>query len=547
MRPAAIDAFLACFLLAAALLVFPGLGATRLWEDEAQTAVVAKNVLQSGLPLASDGRNSVSMFPDGRDVRDGVFIWQPWLPNYLAAASMGVFGTNSFAARFPFALSFVLLVFACHRLFARWQSDRLAGRLALALMVGSAVMLLHARECRYYALAALLSVLVVDAHLRLRGGEGRPAVLRLALFATLLFNSFPPGAALLAVALGIDWLRARPTPAIARHLALAAIAIAVANLPFVIYLRIWDRQFGMQPGYGDPGVFALYLLRYLLSLNLFFFPALLALLAAVLRWRSIASGRILRDDFSALLLAICAVQLLGFALLSDYPFTRYLIATAPFIFFLGARCLVVLSAGRNWVAWLLASMLLGTNLLGLPPLLLLRPTALGGLPWNTAGIDSALLEPGDVGGSIARGEIGTLIRTPLGSPLLDHLRGLRSPTRGPIDVLVAYLEAQAEPWDRVTISSGAVPLMFHTELQVRTPWDEGAQKPRFFVPRHFGPVPSDLIRSLGLTRSRYEEVALGVPDFQWNNRPDPLYHRFGTARDPEAPELRIFLLRASGR
>ena len=37
------------------------------------------------------------------------------------------------------------------------------------------------------------------------------------------------------------------------------------------------------------------------------------------------------------------------------------------------------------------------------------------------------------------------------------------------------------------------------------------------------------------------------PDFQWNNRPDPLYRRFGTARDPEAAELRIFLLRASGR
>ena len=60
-------------------------------------------------------------------------------------------------------------------------------------MVGSVAMLLHARECRYYAVAALLSVLVVDAHLRLRSGEGRAAILRLALFASLLFNSFPPG------------------------------------------------------------------------------------------------------------------------------------------------------------------------------------------------------------------------------------------------------------------------------------------------------------------------------------------------------------------
>jgi hypothetical protein len=29
--------------------------------------------------------------------------------------------------------------------------------------------------------------------------------------------------------------------------------------------------------------------------------------------------------------------------------------------------------------------------------------------------------------------------------------------------------------------------------------------------------------------------------------PDPHYHRFGKARDPETPGLRILLLRASGR
>jgi hypothetical protein len=35
--------------------------------------------------------------------------------------------------------------------------------------------------------------------------------------------------------------------------------------------------------------------------------------------------------------------------------------------------------------------------------------------------------------------------------------------------------------------------------------------------------------------------------FQYHIGPIPLYHRFGRMRDPEAPELRIFLLRVSGR
>ncbi|MBW2272082.1 MAG: hypothetical protein JRG96_02325 [Deltaproteobacteria bacterium] len=544
MRLAAIDAALPLCLVAAALLVFPGLGATRLWQDEAQTAAVAKNVLVSGLPLASDGVNTVSIFADGRDIRDGIYIWQPWLPNYLAAASMLAFGADSFGARFPFALSFVLLVLVCQRFFTRWQSDPLATRVALALMLGSVAMLLHARECRYYALAALLSVLVADAHLRLRKGEGPSAILRLTLFSTLLFNSFPPGAALLAVALGVDWLRARPSARVARDLGIAAALIAVLNLPVAVYLRIWDRQFGVQPGYSDLHAFALYLLRYLLSLNLFFFPALLALLAGALRWRSLARGRIFADDFSALLLSICAIQLLGFSLLSDYPFTRYLIAMAPFCFFLGARCLVTVAHGRAWLAWLLVVLVLSSNLLALPPLLPLRPTSLGRTPWSTAGIERAYLKPGDIGGSIARGEIGSLVRTPFASPMLEYLQALRRPSPGPMDALVAHLQTAAHPAEHVAIAYGDLPLIFHTSLRVQRPWEEAVSAPRFFVPRHFHPVSPEQLQARGIERTHYEELELGVPDYQWNNRPDPLYHRFRASGAPQTPPLRLYVRQA---
>ena len=82
---------------------------------------------------------------------------------------------------------------------------------------------------------------------------------------------------------------------------------------------------------------------------------------------------------------------------------------------------------------------------------------------------------------------------------------------------------------------------------MKRPGDEGAERLRFYVPRHFWPVSRDQIRKLWPKDLRIEEVRLGVPDFQWNNRPDPLYHRFGTARDPEAPELRIFRFHASER
>jgi hypothetical protein len=94
----------------AAVLVLPNLGNTCLWEDEAQTALLARNILSQGVPAASDGKNSVSIFPDHRDVHNGIHIWQGWFPSYLAAASMAAGGKTSWAARFPFTLSFVILI-----------------------------------------------------------------------------------------------------------------------------------------------------------------------------------------------------------------------------------------------------------------------------------------------------------------------------------------------------------------------------------------------------------------------------------------------------
>ena len=124
-----IELTLACSLAAvASLLVFPNLGKQALWQDEGQTAVVAQNVLRTGLPSASDGKNLVSIFADRRDIRSGISIWQPFAPVYAAAASMAIAGQNAAAARFPFAVAFVVLIVATYRIVRRWSHDRASAR-----------------------------------------------------------------------------------------------------------------------------------------------------------------------------------------------------------------------------------------------------------------------------------------------------------------------------------------------------------------------------------------------------------------------------------
>src|SRR5207249_10196979 len=106
-----------------AVLVFWHLSSNCLWEDEAQTALVGRNIVSKGVPAASDGKTFVSIFPDHRDIRDGIYIWQGWFPAYLAAGSMTVWGRNAFGARFPFAAAFVILIYVYYS-FLKRRVDR---------------------------------------------------------------------------------------------------------------------------------------------------------------------------------------------------------------------------------------------------------------------------------------------------------------------------------------------------------------------------------------------------------------------------------------
>ena len=92
--------------LGAGLLLFR-LGRPALWQDEAETALRAASIQETGLPRMTLDGVLVTAQPslakhEGNE--DGVWIWNTWLPAYMTAASFSVFGQTPFAARLPFAL-----------------------------------------------------------------------------------------------------------------------------------------------------------------------------------------------------------------------------------------------------------------------------------------------------------------------------------------------------------------------------------------------------------------------------------------------------------
>lgn len=537
-------------LVVATILVFPNLGSICLWEDEANTALVAVNITKTGLPLASDGKNLVSIFPDHRDIRDGLYIWQPWLPNYLAAGSMSIFGANAFGARFAFALLFVALVAVSYFFFRNIKGDQPSLAQITALFVATSVpLLLHARQCRYYILVPLFNLLIVRRYLLFQDEPRLRHVILAALWFTALFNSFAPGAVVLGLALGIDFLLRKPDWERLRLALTGFLIYLVSNLPLAVYTRIWDRQFGVEPGYSNVDVFGMYLLRYLLTINNYFFPMAVVVLAIVLGWKKF--GRVQENtpqDEMRLFVIICLVQLTGFSLLSDYPFTRYLIGLAPFVAFFGAKSIMTVAGRRHWLMWGLVCFIASTNILNLLPLAPLRATSLTHAGWTSAGINSEFLDPDDVGFSFARGEVALLLKAAPALPLADYVRSLLHPPQGPIDMVVNHLNAEAAANDVVKVSYEDMPLMYHTGLSITSATEIGPAAPQWIIQRHFNPNLQVDDAFLAITDTyRYTAIELPVGDVQWNNQPDPLYHFYTTPTKDHAPYVRVLHREAANR
>ncbi len=144
-----------------AALIFTNLDDRYLWEDEAETALLAQRVLRFGVPIAWDGRDLISQ-RCGTDY-DANYLWRqtPWAQFYVTALSFKLFGADTLTARLPFAALGVLAIVSLYVLGVSLFGDRGLALLAAAILVLSVPFLLYVRQARYYAIAVLTGIWVL--------------------------------------------------------------------------------------------------------------------------------------------------------------------------------------------------------------------------------------------------------------------------------------------------------------------------------------------------------------------------------------------------
>src|SRR4029453_10785698 len=151
-RLARLGALLALLCFATPLVLYD-LGGPWLFEDEADSVLLARSILRSGVPSAWDGRSFVDS-DDGLRVapralgRDLVMVGTPWLPYFPAAGSFALLGEAQASARLPFALAALATVTVLYLLVLRATGCAASAFAAALLLALSPQFLVYARQCR---------------------------------------------------------------------------------------------------------------------------------------------------------------------------------------------------------------------------------------------------------------------------------------------------------------------------------------------------------------------------------------------------------------
>jgi hypothetical protein len=502
------DGVLWAILGLAAILLFWGLGDRSLWQDEAETALLGKNILRFGRPLAFDGTNVISQEASKEFGPDYLWRWSPWIQLYIAAGSFAVFGPTTLAARLPFTVLAFLAIPLTYRLARRLFDSIAVARLSALFLALSVPFLLYARQSRWHGPAYLLLVgllLCLDA---MRRGR-RSAVLGFAVCAAIFFyTNFFVAIGVLA-ALAAATVLYRPDRRMLSSLATAYALTATTCLPGLFFFNSFREggnfdlaMFGEQLRiYGAAG------LTFVLPL-----PAIAVLFYFLFRRREVAG---LRQDWKQNVLFLLVFSLLYVLYLSLGPWMmfRYLtVVLVPAALVLGVAAYGVMQWNRV-ASVAVVLLLICTNAIHLLPL--------GYLPKTANVTYSTVNNFPSVG--------------PVGFPLACYLYELAYPIKDSEAILADYLREHASRNEVVLAQYGDLPLQFYTGLRVvggmqgqPLPTNPDWIVQRGFVLNQNTPGKDgsvlDFIRSQIPTHEYV--MVLTAPDLMLANNPEPQWHLY---------------------
>jgi hypothetical protein len=523
-----IEPILLIILAVAAFLLFYRLDHRPFWQDEAETACLARTILQSGLPQAFDGKNLISQ-EEGREFNsDYLWRWSPWLQLYLTAAAFRLGGVNTLAGRLPFACFGLLGVGLVYFLIKQKFADRPWALVTSALLGSSVPFLLFARQCRYYSLGAFLTLVALYAFRSNWQAQLGPACLLVLSLGLLfyanyvLFISF-----LLPALLAAVLLYPRELP-VARALMLA-LGLGIIMVPGVMLFQL-PNQVTMLLNWELAQKILEHLEKYCVDLLQFMVPLPVALFL-LWRWRAIFWGGCPLDPKERFVVFLALIFAGNILVLLPVPQCehRYLLHLYPLSAIILGWTVLRAWHYHKFSGALLFLLLAFTNWVQLVPM---KALGIGNYPiYNDAHM---LTHPN--------------------LPLKLMLTELFSRYPDVNQHLIDFFNSQANPGETILITYGDLPLQFYTPFQVLgglQGWANLPTKPPDWIVKRWytrwnrdyvlNASEAYILNNLRLPQD-YQRVIMPWEDEIFGNRADPYYHRF----IPPEPMIRMVIYRKKG-
>nr|MBU1327714.1 glycosyltransferase family 39 protein [Candidatus Omnitrophota bacterium] len=495
-----------------AFLIFKNLSNNYLWQDEAESAVLAKNILKFGYPSAFDGTNSLRAYLSSFGAN---YQWKfhPWLHFYLISLSYTILGENTFSSRLPFAicglLSIVLVFFLAKKVF---KKDGVA-LLSVLFTCTSIPFILHMRQCRYYGLQTFLVLGIILTYLKILQKKERYLWLAGILLTALYYTN---NGAFVPVfgAVFIHFFLASKENAMRKRFIIMCVGVILAALPWAIYSSISPQYLAkldfmtLKKNFG-------FQIRVL---NKYIFP--LFFFIALYLFHSIKNKswkiRVDKEDKPGLKLILILLGVnICFYTIVEQRTIRYYVHLFPFLYILQAWIFVTFLSKRKIICAILILLLIFTNLFH------------NSLPYI---FKKKLAKETDF-------------------YLVKYLYEITHDYDGPLEGTVIFLKQHARPGDTVKVAYDDASLIFYLPyLKIENDhFFNNKNFPEWIVWRDYwineykgynkeydhqwkSGYDEQYVREI---KARYIAHEIPYPDIIWDNRPDDMeYHKFKTSDEP---------------
>ncbi len=400
-----------------------------LWGDEAETALLGVNITKYGVPKATDGKNYITVLGAGLDTNtDDIWIWRPWLDEYITAASFALFGKTTTTARLPFVsiafFSVVFFAFMAHRFYRKNEMTLFE----TILLVTNVAFILHARQCRYYALICFAEMSLIYGYHRLLIGHSKSGIFYFALALIVEFHCnyvlvLPNILAIIISTLVVY----RRHPRLVRNELIGLVIFSLFVVPWLLYAQPWH-----QTGYVGFKYFAVNLLYRLRQINFHIVPVVLLLVPAVIYFTrrgqlGAKSQGITKRSTKIFLWSLVPAHLLVLIVTPYFNF-RYLIPLIP-VFLLLLSIMIVDYVRPQFLQYLLVAILSLSNMISV---LVVYP----------------------------------IIRGTVSMPIIQFLGEITSEYDNKLKDVVLFLQSNARPEQTILVPDPEFPLIFYTDMRV---------------------------------------------------------------------------------